>query len=189
MTHSDDEDDEPPRVYLAGPEVFLPGALAAGARKAELCRRHGFVGLFPLDSQVAPGPGQDARIYRANIAMIRRAGIGIFNLTPFRGAGADPGTVFELGMMAGLGKLVFGYTNDHSALRDRITGAARDGAGAWRDRNGLAVEDFGNADNLMIDCCLAESGHPVVRVNAGGRLDALEGFKACLELARQALGR
>ena len=31
---------------------------------------------------------------------------GICNLTPFRGAGADAGTVFELGMLVGLGKKV-----------------------------------------------------------------------------------
>jgi hypothetical protein len=40
----------------------------------------------------------------------------------------------------------------------------------------------------MIDCCLADSGHKIIRVDAGGRLDALDGFETCLALARQALG-
>src|SRR5258708_1028231 len=43
----------PPAAYLAGPEVFLPDAAEIGRRKKELCRRHGFEGLYPLD---APAP-------------------------------------------------------------------------------------------------------------------------------------
>src|SRR5512138_113602 len=42
----------PPRIYLAGPEVFLPDALAVGARKAALCAQHGLEGVFPLDAQL-----------------------------------------------------------------------------------------------------------------------------------------
>ena len=42
------------------------------------------------------------------------------NLTPFRGPGADPGTVYELGYMAGRGKPCFGYTNDASLYVDRV---------------------------------------------------------------------
>ena len=33
----------------------------------------------------------------------------------------------------------------------------------WRDANGMTVEDFGNADNLMIDSAFAEQGHPIIR--------------------------
>ena len=36
----------------------------------------------------------------------------IANLTPFRGAGADPGTVYELGYMAGRRKFCLAYSND-----------------------------------------------------------------------------
>ena len=42
----------PPRIYLAGPEVFLPDAQAMGARKAALCAAHGLEGVFPLDAQL-----------------------------------------------------------------------------------------------------------------------------------------
>src|SRR5215217_3105026 len=62
----------------------------------------------------------------------------------------------------------------------------RDPAGeAWRDPSLMSIEDFGNADNLMIDACLAEQGRPLVRVEA--RADelfaALDGFEACLRMA------
>ncbi|HEY2533047.1 MAG TPA: hypothetical protein VGJ20_34825 [Xanthobacteraceae bacterium] len=34
----------------------------------------------------------------------------------------------------------------------------------WRDTNGMVVEDFGNADNLMIDTAVIEhGGYPIVR--------------------------
>ena len=40
----------------------------------------------------------------------------IANLTPFRGPSADAGTVYELGYMAGRGKLCLAYSNDPSRL-------------------------------------------------------------------------
>jgi nucleoside 2-deoxyribosyltransferase len=48
------------RVYLAGPEVFLPDALAIAAAKKRLCAAHGLEGVFPLDpaaAGAAGGPG------------------------------------------------------------------------------------------------------------------------------------
>jgi nucleoside 2-deoxyribosyltransferase len=44
------------RVYLAGPEVFLPDAVDIGRRKVELCTRHGLIGLYPLDNAITPRP-------------------------------------------------------------------------------------------------------------------------------------
>lgn len=35
------------RVYLAGPEVLLSNAGAIGARKRDICARHGLAGVFP----------------------------------------------------------------------------------------------------------------------------------------------
>jgi nucleoside 2-deoxyribosyltransferase len=170
-------------IYLAGPDVFLPNAVHLGAAKKALCEAAGFTGLFPLDSDIPPGAGQDAAIYRANARMMAAATFGIFNLTPFRGPSADVGTVFELGLMAGMGKTVFGYTNDPRPARARVPHATLRPNGDWRDAQDLLVEDFGNADNLMIDHCLAASGHPLVRIDAGGKLDDLTGFATCLALA------
>ena len=45
--------DEPKlRIYLAGPDVFLPAPVAAGEAKKHICAAHGFVGVYPLDSGV-----------------------------------------------------------------------------------------------------------------------------------------
>ena len=40
------------KIYLAGPEVFLPDALEIGRRKSRICARHGMTGLYPLDNAV-----------------------------------------------------------------------------------------------------------------------------------------
>ena len=44
----------------------------------------------------------------------------IANLTPFRGPGADAGTVYELGYMAARGKLCLGYSNDPASYAERV---------------------------------------------------------------------
>ena len=88
----------PQKIYLAGPEVFLPDADDIGLRKKALCEKYGFVGLFPLDNEIAnlPADGRlDQAIYAANLVLMKEADIGICNLTPFRGISADAGTVFE----------------------------------------------------------------------------------------------
>lgn len=171
------------KIYLAGPDVFLPHAAELGQAKKRLCMTYGLLGLFPLDNlpDVRSAEPVDRRIYAANVEMMREADAGVFNLTPFRGPSADVGTVFELGLMIGMGKPVFGYSNTASSLRARIAGAARDSTtGAWTGADGMTVEDFENADNLMIDASLAASGHSIVRVDAGARIDRIEGFEACL---------
>jgi nucleoside 2-deoxyribosyltransferase len=180
-----------PSVYLAGPEVFLPDAAEVGRHKQVLCEAHGLIGLYPLDHDLSAAGAElpiDRTIFRLNVAMMRGADAGIFNLSPFRGPGADPGTVFELGLMHGLGKPVFGYTNTAGTLLERTAGAARDAAGLWRDADGLLVEDFGNADNLMLDACLADAGAPIVRAAVTCGLADLAGFEACLRLAAARLG-
>ncbi len=164
--------------------MFLPDAAEVGRHKKMLCEVHGLVGLYPLDHDLrAADETLDRTIFRLNVAMMRRADAGIFNLSPFRGPGADPGTVFELGLMHGLGKPVFGYTNHAATLLARTPGAARDAAGVWRDSDGLMVEDFGNAENLMLDACLADAGAPMVRAETTCALGDLAGFEACLRLA------
>ena len=186
------------KVYLAGPDVFLPDALAVGGRKKALCAQYGFEGLFPFDNEVDPnatGEKVDRQIYRANEEMICHADLGICNLTPFRGPNADAGTVFELGLLVGLGKRVFGYTNVGDDFLERCKRADPAAtfdpvAKVWRDSHDMAIENFGNADNLMIDNALVEhGGYPIVRHSAApDRLfDDLTGFEKCLQLARQAL--
>lgn len=185
------------KIYLAGPDVFLPDAVAVGRRKKELCAQYGFDGLFPFDNEVTPDAGGriDQLIYRANERMIRSADLGICNLTPFRGPNADAGTVFELGLLVGLGKRVFGYTNVTDDFLDRCKRADPavtfdPTANAWRDVNGMAIENFGNADNLMIDNSLIEhGGYPIVRHSASrdSLFHDLVGFERCLRLAAEVM--
>ena len=174
---------EPPCLYLAGPDVFLREAAALRDAKLALCREHGFAGLHPGEGGADASPA----IYRDCLAMMRRADAGLFNLTPFRGPSADVGTVFELGFMAAAGKPVFAYSNDGRDLIDRLRpGLTRDGE-AWRDASGCLAEDFGNADNLMLDETLALQGRRIHRFAAPGalRFTALDGFRACLDEARR----
>ncbi len=163
------------KIYLAGPDVFLADALMVGKKKREICRQFGFEGLFPLDQQLGDEPG-GVDIFRADMALMREADIGLFNLSPFRGPSADPGTVFELGMMMGMGKRVFGYRNTDSFYHQRVR------------EDGYMVERFGLGDNLMIDCAITEAGG-TISAHAEEGLAAMAGFQAAVEEAwRQIFG-
>ena len=182
------------KIYLAGPEVFLPDAREIGARKKMLCEEFGFVGLYPLDHNLsqAAGETEDEKIASANVALMREADAGIFNLSPFRGVNADPGTAFELGFFAALGKPVFAYTNSADALFERVSeehGAHGGSDGEFCDARGFLIENFGNADNLMLDGALKAQGRRVVRPDVSLRgLRDLTGFNACLRQARLHFG-
>jgi nucleoside 2-deoxyribosyltransferase len=141
------------KIYLAGPDVFLPDAIEVGRRKQELCERYGSVGLFPLDNAVdLTAATASMGIFRGNRAMMDEANAIIANLTPFRGPSADVGTVYELGYMAGRGKQCLGYSNDRLAYGDRVAQTCRISTknGVLFDDAGLVVENFGLIDNLMI---------------------------------------
>jgi nucleoside 2-deoxyribosyltransferase len=162
------------KIYLAGPDVFLPDAVEIGRRKQALCREFDFIGLFPLD-QAFPDVPSGTDIFRANCALMREADIGLFNLSPFRGPSADAGTVFELGLMVGLGKRVFGYRNNTALYHQRVP----PGKSAGADPDGFAIEKFGLGDNLMIDCAITDSGGVISAVD--------EPSLAALAALRQAL--
>jgi nucleoside 2-deoxyribosyltransferase len=107
----------PPRVYLAGPEVFLANARAIGDGKRAICTRYGLFGIFPGDAEPPRDPTLTLRdgalaISQAMEAAIRTCDAMIVNLTPFRGVSADVGSVYEMGFMRGLGRPIFGYTHD-----------------------------------------------------------------------------
>jgi nucleoside 2-deoxyribosyltransferase len=180
------------RVYLAGPDVFVLDAVSIGRRKVELCARHGLIGLYPLDNAIDPA-AKDAslRIYRGNETMMLQADAIIANLTPFRGPGADAGTVYELGYMAGRGKLCLGYSNDPSSYADRVRRFTdvntRDGRLA--DALGLTVEDFGLTDNLMMMHALDLHGCALVtpRQAPVDIWHDLTAFETCVRMAARRL--
>jgi nucleoside 2-deoxyribosyltransferase len=182
------------RLYLAGPEVFLPDALAVGRAKQELCARHGFDGVFPLDASLDRSGlakrEQARRISMANEAAMRSCDALIGNLTPFRGVSMDAGTAFEVGFMRALGRPVLGYTNVVADYRRRAEAYRKAGVSvADADAPDVAIEDFDLAENLMIEVAILASGGQVIRrgVPPGREMRDLAGFEACLIQAQRIL--
>lgn len=173
-----------PSLYLAGPDVFHAEPIALGRAKRELCARYGFVGLYPLDNEVGDltdhAAARDA-IYRANMAMIRRADALVANVTPFKGVDADAGTAFEVGVAAALGKTVHLYSAADDTLIERMRAieATGDGAGRYQRAETYAVDDFGGGANLMLLEACRESGGVFV-TSASGAAEDLELFERLL---------
>src|SRR6202022_106899 len=180
------------KIYLAGPDVFLPDAVAIGRRKADICARHGLTGLYPLDNAIDLS-ARDAslRIFAGNEAMMIEADAIIANLTPFRGPGADAGTVYELGFMAGRGKLCLGYCNDPTLYADRggkFTTVDKQ-AGRLAVAAGLTVENLGLSDNLMMIHALELHGCALVtpRQAPADIWHDLTSFEVCVRMAAERL--
>jgi nucleoside 2-deoxyribosyltransferase len=176
------------KIYLAGPDVFLPDAIDVGRRKCAVCERYGVSALYPLDNSVnLAAADASLLIFQANEAMMDAADAIIANLTPFRGPGADSGTVYELGYMAGRGKLCLGYSNDPTTYAERAREfteiSSRDGR--LLDAQGLTVEDFGLTDNLMMIHALQLHGCELVipRQRPADIWRDLAAFETCVRLA------
>lgn len=157
------------RIYLAGPDVFHPDAAQRAMAMKAACARHGMQGVFPLDpppdgADIPADAAQWLRIHLANEAHIRGCDAMVADITPFRGASADPGTAWEMGFMRALGRPVMAWTAETRDYRARIA------------PDGLAVEDFGLADNLMLEGGVALSGGMVMRGEAA--------FERCLDWLR-----
>jgi nucleoside 2-deoxyribosyltransferase len=180
------------KIYLAGPDVFLPDALDIGRRKVEICARHGLTGFYPLDNTVNLS-ARDASldIFKGNEAMMITADAIIANLTPFRGPSADAGTVYELGFMAGRGKLCFGYCNDPTLYVNRVRKFTTVQAQDERlvDADGLTVEDFRLSDNLMMIHALEQHGCAMVtpRRTPADIWHDLGPFETCVRMAADRL--
>ncbi len=169
-------------IYLAGPEVFLPDPIAAGAAKkakiSELNQQNDWpftlVGLYPMDNEIEnfkPDFTTGIAIYKANIALMQKANFVTANMVRFRGPSMDVGTAFEMGYMGGLNKPVFAYYDAKPFYGEH------EQAGIYKDRVqkfypvsklqphtdafGQSIEDFQMADNLMMIGVL-ESGSGVI---------------------------
>lgn len=181
------------RVYLAGPEVFLPNARAVLDEKIQLTRRYGFTPVSPGDLEIPKTATRKARglaISAIDERLMSGADLIIANLTPFRGVAADVGTAFELGFMCARGCPAYAFTNttrDHFArVRDYYNGVIlEDDQGRPRGPDGLAVEDFDMVDNLMLHGGVeARGGVVVVREVETDRLFLdLGAFEECLAIA------
>ena len=162
-----------PRVYLAGPDVFLPNAAEVAAAKQAVCGKLGLDGVHPFDAEVAlhevpRGVERGLALHDALVDQLDACDAGIANLTPFRGPSADVGTALEVGYLVGRGRPVVGYTNVGSHYAERV------------EVDCLAIEDHDLADNLMLEGAVRRSsGVAVVRadVPADRRLTDLAAFE------------
>lgn len=175
---------EPPAVYyiyLAGPEVFLPDAVAAGEAKKEAIARVStelgapfrLEGLYPLDNVIenfAPDPDTGIRIYQANMGQIDQAHAVLANMVRFRGPSMDVGTAFEMGAARGMGKPVFAYyetepfyglVEEPGLYVDRLARFYGLPEPPEVDPDGLSVENFGMSDNLMMMGAIDDAGYPI----------------------------
>lgn len=145
------------KIYLAGPEVFLPNAREMLDLKASLARDVGFTPLSPGDLQIPPADtriGHGCNINAVDERMMLEADAVIANLTPFRGIAADTGTSFELGFMCALGKPVFAYTNVAANHFTRIK--AHYGGVATIDETGRTGCRSRISTWSTISCCMVE---------------------------------
>jgi nucleoside 2-deoxyribosyltransferase len=174
-------------VYLAGPDHWYPDAADLLARKRAVCEAAGFKGVTGRDEptvETEPSEAMAREIYASALERLRAADAVVVNLTPWRGPGADPGTAFEAGFAAALGKPVFAYLNissedeaDHKDRVEALMGATLEADGTWRDGEGAVIEDFALPENLML---WAEARRFFVIVTPDPRGD-VTGLELCLD--------
>lgn len=179
-------------MYLAGPDVFAANALAIGARKKQVCARHGLEGVFPsdlvtLDARLAPLE-QALAIYDVLERAMRDCDGGFVDLTPFRGPSMDVGTAYEMGYLKALGRPLFAYSGSALPFAERVVGwsagnVATRADGSREDREGMAIEEFGMADNLMIDAGARRSTGVIVTADPGEPDAVLANFERCVRAA------
>lgn len=177
------------KIYLAGPDVFLPNALQAGDRKKALCAQYGFEGMFPLDNIISNRGKKHSiglRISQANENLINECQLVIANITPFRGPSADAGTVFEIGYARARGMTIFAYSNITLKFRERTGSFFKLKPDADTDMNGLKLEDFEMTDNLMIDGGILASGGKIFTCEVPEKelYTNLTAFEECLKAAK-----
>ncbi len=180
------------KAYLAGPDVFLPDARANADAKIAICAAHGITGCSPLNDEIEhlltlPHDAAWRAIYLKDIEMMEDCDIVIANLTPFRGASADAGTLVEIGWFLGRGRPVFGYSNSAVPFAER---SAAQVAAAPDPMPGLAVEGFSLPDNLMIPGAVEYGGGLTLTLPPDGiscAFDALDVFTICVSGAARHL--
>jgi nucleoside 2-deoxyribosyltransferase len=173
------------RVYLAGPDVFLPDALGVGAVKKQLCAEVGLVGVFPLDGpyeRLGGRPPSEAGLVAFDICveLMDTCDLAVANMTPFRGPSMDVGTAVEMGYMYAQGKAVFGYSNMPGVYSDRVT------------PDGLFVEPFGLCEIVMAPGAVARSTGELptapLEDDAEAGIGGLEVFRRCIGRVAELFG-
>lgn len=136
------------KIYLAGPDVFLLNNKEHGNILVRKCFNAGFIGLFPMDNYIPKDAENIAKIIKnKNIKMIKECDIVLANISPFRGAGADNGTTYEIGYAEALNKEIVLYSSNISEYKTRVNNKKQQND--LIDKNNMLVENFNLQDNLM----------------------------------------
>lgn len=153
------------RVYIAGPDLFLPDWPERAAKVTALCVEHGLEAVLPVPATVLTVPGvtepSDAegagKVFQACREAVRKVDGVIANLSPFRGSEPDSGTVVECVLAHTLGIPVIGYTGGKCPVLDFGT----DAEGRVLAEDGGWIEQFGLSHNVMLHgVCLAIMDDP-----------------------------
>lgn len=149
----------PKKIYLAGPDVFLPDANAHFKAVAEILALHGLAAVVPSDGGLSGGapcnPATAHRIFEGNIALMRGADALLVNLNAFRGTEPDSGTCFEVGFAYALGIPIVAYVDCDELYADRVAricGVAPGSVAPSRfdAQERCLIEDMGLPLNLML---------------------------------------
>jgi nucleoside 2-deoxyribosyltransferase len=159
------------KIYLAGPEVFLPDSIKVLEHHKSICKEFGFLGLSPFDGEVTTEKGLDRaeKIFLENCKLILQADIILANCNTFRGALVDDGTSFEIGYAHVLQKKIYGFIDSKKILPEIVASkipTTPHESGYRIDSEGyLLNEDFGNSINLMLEFAIKQSGGSLVEGN------------------------
>src|SRR5690625_1138213 len=142
------------RVYLSGPDVYLPNARSHGEHMKEICRSYHLEGILPLNALSASfSCRQDfaLSIRNSNLHNIASCDGIIVNMSPFRGPSMDVGAAYEMGAAQALGLPLVGYSTNRAEYRTKLRRYAdiHSIGDELYAGDGMTVEDFGLGDTLM----------------------------------------
>ena len=149
------------KIYLAGPEVFLPNAREISDMKKDLCSDYGFEGVSPLDKDLSSDGKTRYQfgvyIYLGNVRLMDKCDMTIANMTPFHGPSCDIGTGYEMGYFRGKGLPVYAYSNLAEDIAQRQHDAYEyvpDDGPIYPYRETTyqtGLQDYGMSENLMLE--------------------------------------
>ncbi|MBM3482762.1 MAG: hypothetical protein FJX66_05635 [Alphaproteobacteria bacterium] len=172
-----------PKVYLAGPDIFLANAKDVAAWQKDVCLRHGLTPLHPMDNNLdlSGDPAALAmRIYQADVGQMVEADAICANMNDFIGADPDSGTCFEVGFFAGFNmalrllkatkpeKPIYGHVDAADTYEERIA-RWRAGQSSTKDLERWRFSTIDMHINLMMEMAMASSGAFITA-----------GFEACV---------
>lgn len=150
------------KIYIAGPECFMPDGKEKSQKAVQLCVENGFDAISPALGVKGETPldfskgrkNAGMQIFKRNIEYINSCDIVIANVNNFRGWEPDGGTCFEIGYAYTQGKKIYGFMRDTRPCYEKYIGDIYNDGVYWRDAQGAFFET--GCMNLMV------SGHATI---------------------------